>query len=68
MTLHYLNNQIKQLYDVTDNDYVIWCNEKKKPISYKSTVSDFVYRLRTGRLVKDSNTNKLIVKKPRHKK
>lgn len=65
MTLHYLNNQIKQLYNVTDEDYVAWCNEKKKPVSYKTTVSDFVYRLRTGRLVKDS-TGKLIVKKPRN--
>lgn len=63
--MKYLNDQLKELYDVTDNDYAQWCKEKKKPMTYKSTVSDFMRRLVTGRLKKQSG--KLIVKKPRRK-
>ena len=65
MTIHYLNNQIKQLYDVTDEDYISWCLKNNKQRSYKSSVSTFVEKLRTGRLVRDTATGKLIVKKPR---
>lgn len=64
----YLNDQIKELYAVSEKDYLDWCKEKKKAISYKSSVQDFVYRLRTKRLVKDMNTGKLIAKKPRRRK
>lgn len=63
--MKYLNDQLKELYDVTDNDYEQWCKEKKKPMTYKSTVSDFMRRLVTGRLKKQNG--KLIVKKPRRK-
>lgn len=60
----YLNKQMKDLYGITDSDYEKWCEINKKPKSYKSSVSDFIYKLRTGRLVKDSQGN-LKVKKPR---
>lgn len=62
----YLNDQLKKMYNVTDKDYEAWCKKNNKPTSYKSSVSTFVYKLMTGRLVKvDGN---LIVKKPRKKK
>ena len=67
MTIHYLNKQIKQLYGVTENDYIAWCLKNNKPRSYKTSVIKFVEKLRTGRLVKDS-TGKLVVKKPRKNK
>lgn len=63
----YFNEQIKQLYNVTEKDYVDWCKKHNKPMSYKSTISDFVWRLRTGRLVKD-NYGRLLAKRPRRKK
>lgn len=62
----YLNDQLKDLYGVTDKDYFDWCKKNNKSKSYKETVSEFVFKLRTGRLVKDSNGN-LKVKKPRKK-
>ena len=65
--MKYLNDQIKELYEVSEADYVRWCKDNKKSMSYKETVSDFLYRMRTGRLVKDSNGN-LIRKKPRKEK
>ena len=64
--MKYLNKQIEQLYDITENDYLDWCKKNDNPVSYKETMSAFLYRVRTGRLVKD-NTGKLLVKKPRHK-
>ena len=62
----YLNKQIKELYDVSDEDYKKWCDKNDKSIYSKDTMSAFIYRLRTGRLVKDEN-GRLIVKKPRKK-
>lgn len=64
--MNYLNNQIKTLYDVNDDDYIKWCKDTKKATSKKSTVSDFVYRLRTKRLVRDNEGN-LIKKRVRTK-
>ena len=62
----YLNDQLKKMYNVTDKDYEDWCKKNNKPTSYKSSVSEFVYKLMTKRLVKiDGN---LVVKKPRKKK
>lgn len=65
--IYYLNEQIKKLYDITEKDYIEWCEKNNKPKSYKDSISTFVYKLRTGRLVKDSN-GKLVVKKPRKNK
>lgn len=62
----YLNKQIKELYDVSDEDYRKWCDKNDKSIYSKDTMSAFIYRLRTGRLVKDEN-GRLITKKPRKK-
>lgn len=62
--MNYLNNQIKAVYNVNDDDYIKWCKETNKATSKKSTVSDFVYRLRTKRLIKDSQGN-LIKKRVR---
>lgn len=67
MTIHYLNNQIKQLYGVTEEDYIAWCLKNNKQRSYKASVAKFVENLRTGRLVRDMTTGKLVVKKPRKK-
>lgn len=62
----YINKAALKLYNVTEEDYVNWCKSKNKA-SYKTSVKeDFFWRLRTGRLVKDSS-GKLIVKKPRRK-
>lgn len=61
----YLNSQIKAMYNVTENDYLNWCKDNNYPTSYKETVSKFVYKLRTGRLVKVNG--KLVVKRPRRK-
>lgn len=65
MTIHYLNDQIKQLYEVTEEDYIMWCLKNDKQRSYKTSVAKFVEKLRTGRLVRDTTTGKLVVKKPR---
>ena len=62
----YLNKQIKELYDVSDEDYRKWCDKNDKSIYSKDTMSAFIYRLRTGRLVKDEN-GRLVVKRPRKK-
>lgn len=62
----YLNNQIKQMYHITDEDYLNWCDEHDKNRSYKSTMTEFLYKIRTKRLVKDAN-GKLITKRPRRK-
>lgn len=63
----FLNRQIQDMYNVTENDYLKWCEENHKSKSKKHTVSEFVWRLRTGRLVKDEEHNKFIKKKPRRK-
>lgn len=68
MTIHYLNNQIKKLYGVTEEDYIAWCLSNNKPRSYKTSVIKFVEKLRTGRLVRDTSTGKLVVKRPRKNK
>ena len=65
MAIHYLNDQIMKLYDVTEEDYIMWCIKNNKQRSYKSSAAKFVEKLRTGRLVRDSATGKLVVKKPR---
>ena len=62
--MKYLNDQIKNLYGITDADYANWCKKNSRPLTYKSSVEAFVYRLRTGRLIKD-NAGMLKVKKPR---
>lgn len=63
----YLNEQIKNMYQVSDRDFLKWCEQNKKAKCYKDTVAEFVYKLRTGRLVKDSNGN-LQTKRIRRKK
>lgn len=65
--MRYLNNQIKELYGISDYDYQAWCVKNKKPMSYKSSIQSFLYKVRTGRLIKDQY-GRLIVKKPRNKK
>ena len=65
MTIHYLNDQIKQLYGVTEEDYIMWCLKNDKQRSYKTSVAKFVEKLRTGKLVRDASAGKLVVKKPR---
>lgn len=62
--MRYLNDQIKSMYGITDNDYMAWCIKNKKPMTYKSSISSFLYKVRTNRLVKDQY-GRLIVKKPR---
>ena len=62
----FLNKQIQDMYGITEKDYLNWCEENNKSKSYKSTVSEFVWRLRTGRLVK-SESGKLLKKRPRRK-
>jgi len=62
----YLNAQIKELYEVSDKDYVEWCKKHNKPTSYKKSITEFIYKIRTGRLVKDEYGH-LQVKKPRKK-
>lgn len=64
--MKYLNNQIKQLYNITDYDYQTWCEKNKKPVTYKSSIESFLFKIRTGRLVKDKY-DRLVVKKPRTK-
>lgn len=62
----YLNDQLKKMYNVTDADYINWCEKNKKPKSYKSSTTEFIYKLRTKRLVKDEY-GQLKNKKPRKK-
>lgn len=63
----YLNEQLKKMYNITDNDYLTWCEKNKKPKSYKSSTTEFIYKLRTKRLIKDEY-GQLQVKKPRKDK
>lgn len=65
--MRYLNDQIKSMYSITDNDYMAWCIKNKKSMTCKSSISSFLYRVRTNRLVKDEY-GRLIVKKPRKAK
>lgn len=65
--MKYLNKQIKMIYDVTDEDYIDWCKKNKKPITYKSSIQAFIYRVRTNRLIKDCN-GRMVVKKSRGNK
>ena len=60
----YLNEQLKEMYGVTDKDYIDWCKKNKKAKSYKSSTAEFIFKLRTKRLVKDEY-GQLVVKKPR---
>lgn len=64
--MRYLNKQIKELYNISDEDYRKWCDKNNKSIYSKDAMSAFIYRLRTGRLVKDEN-NRLIVKRVKKK-
>lgn len=64
--MKYLNEQIKKLYNITDEDYLNWCKKNDKSFSYKETMKLFLYKIRTGRLVKDDHGN-LVVKKPRNR-
>lgn len=61
----YLNDQLKELYHISNEDFEEWCKKNKKSKSYKETIQEFVYKLRTNRLVKEDG--RLVVKKPRHK-
>lgn len=63
----YLNEQLKKMYGVTDKDYIDWCEKNKKAKSYKSSTAEFIFKLRTKRLVKDEY-GQLVVKKPRKTK
>lgn len=60
----YLNEQIKALYNISEQDYLNWCKTNKKPISHKDSVSTFIFKLRTGRLIKN-DYGQFKVKKPR---
>lgn len=64
--MRYLNKQIKELYNISDEDYRKWCDKNDKSIYSKDAMSAFIYRLRTGRLVKDEN-NRLVVKRVKKK-
>lgn len=67
MTERYLHQSVCDLYNVTRQDYYNWCKQHNKPFTNKDVVSDFFYKLRTERLVKDEITGKLLVKRPRRK-
>lgn len=63
--MEYLNKQIKALYHITEQDYLNWCEKHKKSKCKKETKQDFLSRLNSGRLVKDTKSNKMLVKRPR---
>lgn len=66
--MKYLNSQACALYNVTEKDYIDWCTKHNKPAYKQSTKTEFFDKLSCGKLVKDSTTNTLLVKRPKKNK
>ena len=50
-----INNNALKLWNVTMDDYLAWCKENKRASYLTKTKKEFFSKLRSGRLVKDSN-------------
>lgn len=55
-----MNNQIKKILGVSESDYRAWCKETKRNIGVLDNKREFFARVLDGRLVKDTQTGKLI--------
>lgn len=65
--MSYLNKQTLQLYGISEDDYLSWCEKTRKAAYKQSTKKEFFERLSDGRLVKDTNSGKLVNKRPRRR-
>lgn len=66
--MKYLNDQIKMLYNINDNDYIKWCEKHNRAKSKKSNVAEFIRRFNAGTLTKNLKTGKLQIKRPGRRK
>lgn len=57
-----MNNQIKKILGVTENDYRMWCKDTNRQLCKLSNKREFFARVIDGRLTKDPVTGKMIKK------
>lgn len=48
----YLNQQLKDLYEITEGDYRSWCSKYKRNLSTEESKKKFFYDLRKNKLVR----------------
>ena len=57
-----MNKQIYKVAGVTENDFKNWCKETNRKAYKQSSKTEFFARLADGRLIRDTQTGKLIKK------
>ena len=62
-----MKQQAFYITGTTYDEYVAWCKENSKPTYRYASKQEFFRRIRTGRLCRDSVTNKLVVKRVKDK-
>lgn len=48
----YLNKQLKNMYNVTEDDYRKWCDKYKRNLSSETSKSKFFFDLRRNKLIR----------------
>lgn len=48
----YLNKQLKEMYNITEEDYRKWCAKYKRNLSLESSKSKFFFDLRKNKLIR----------------
>ena len=63
-----INEKVKKLLNITDEDFEKWCKENNKRPTYKSSKAEFFKRIQKDMLVRDENKNIVRGKYARKKK
>jgi hypothetical protein len=58
-----MKDQAFSITKTTKAEFLEWCKENKKPAYKAETKQDFFDKVKTGRLVRDAATGKLVVKR-----
>ncbi len=58
-----MKDQAFHITKTTKEEYLEWCKQNDKPSYKQETKNEFFYKIRTMRLVRDSATGKLIIKR-----
>lgn len=58
-----MKDQAFHITGVTKDEYLDWCKQNDKPSYKQETKKEFFYKIRTMRLVRDSITGKLVIKR-----
>lgn len=58
-----MKDQAFKITNTTREEYLEWCKTNDKPSYKQESKHEFFYKIRTMRLVRDSTTGKLVIKR-----